>query len=120
MAFAIGNLITAGGDVSAFNFELKIYDLTLPHSYNQLPEVTLRIFLATMLHFPEACRKAQAEIDGVVGRDRLPNHEDKEKLPFTRALILETQRWRPLTPIGVPHVAVEVCQIESVIHGRRR
>jgi cytochrome P450 len=61
-----------------------------------------------MLHFPDACRKAQAEIDAMVGRDRLPNHEDRENLPFTRALILETQRWRPLTPIGVPHVAIEV------------
>lgn len=63
-----------------------------------------------MLHFPEACRKAQAEIDAVIGRDRLPSFEDKENLHFTRGFILETQRWRPLTPIGVPHVALEVRQ----------
>ena len=74
----------------------------------QLPDVTFRIFILTMLHHPEICKKAKAEIDSIVGRDRLPSIEDKDFLPFTRAVILETQRWRPLTPIGVCHTSTEV------------
>lgn len=73
----------------------------------QLPDVTFRIFVLTMLHHPDIAKKARAEIDYVVGRDRLPNFEDKDKLPYTRAVILETQRWRPLSPIGVCHTSTE-------------
>ena len=60
-----------------------------------------------MLHFPKAMKDSQDEIDSVVGRDRLPAFSDKQDLPYTRALILEVQRWRPLAPIGVSHCAVE-------------
>lgn len=73
----------------------------------QLPDVTLRIFILAMLHHPKICAKAQAEIDALCGRERLPQFEDKDSLPYTRAVILETQRWRPLTPIGVCHTATE-------------
>lgn len=31
--------------------------------------------------------RAQAEIDKVVGRDRLPNAADEKNLPYTRAII---------------------------------
>lgn len=86
IAFAAGNLLTAGGD---------------------LPDVTLRIFILAMLHFKEVAKKAQAEIDSVVGRERAPTFDDQKGLPYTRAMILEIQRWRPLTPIGVSHMATE-------------
>lgn len=46
-----------------------------------------------MLHFPDAMRKAQVEIDNVVGRTRLPDFDDAEELPYTRALITETMRF---------------------------
>jgi hypothetical protein len=31
--------------------------------------------------------RAQAEIDQVVGRDRIPNAADEKNLPYTRAII---------------------------------
>ncbi|KAG5353582.1 hypothetical protein C0989_005100 [Termitomyces sp. Mn162] len=45
-----------------------------------------------MLHFPDAMKKAQAELDRVVGSDRMPEYYDKESLPYTNALIKETMR----------------------------
>lgn len=57
-----------------------------------------------MLHFPEAMRKAQAELDAVVGADRLPGYEDRERLPYLKAVINETLRWRPIAVLGgTPH-----------------
>ncbi len=57
-----------------------------------------------MLHFPEAMRKAQAELDTVVGMDRLPGYEDRERLPYLKAVINETLRWRPIAVLGgTPH-----------------
>ncbi|KAF5314926.1 hypothetical protein D9619_007168 [Psilocybe cf. subviscida] len=52
---------------------------------------------------PDAQRKAQEEIDRIVGRDRLPTYDDWEALPYTEAILREVLRWRPVLPIGVPH-----------------
>ncbi|KAL1939407.1 hypothetical protein VTO73DRAFT_9963 [Trametes versicolor] len=65
---------------------------------------TLCVFFLAMLHFPEAMRKAQAELDAVVGADRLPGYEDRERLPYLKAVINETLRWRPIAVLGgTPH-----------------
>ena len=70
--------------------------------------MTMKIFVLTMLHHPDICKKVRDEIDRVVGRDRLPAFEDKELLSYTRAAIIESQRWRPVSPIGVCHSSTEV------------
>lgn len=62
-------------------------------------------FLAMAMH-PEAQKKAQEELDRVVGSDRLPEFEDRSSLPYLSALLKEVLRWHPVTPIGVPHRAV--------------
>ena len=43
-----------------------------------------------MLHNPHVMQKAQAELDSVVGHDRMPEHSDYDNLPYIRALINET------------------------------
>ncbi|XP_030834706.1 cytochrome P450 2U1 [Strongylocentrotus purpuratus] len=59
----------------------------------------------TMLHmayYPEIQEKAQAQIDQVVGRDRLPTLDDQPRLPLVTAIAREVLR----TSIGtttVPH-----------------
>ena len=58
-----------------------------------------------MIAFPDAQRRAQAEIDAVVGRDRLPTFADAPHLPYVRAIIREILRWRPVAPFSMPHVA---------------
>lgn len=47
-----------------------------------------------MLKYPEVQRKAQEEIDRVVGTDRLPNIEDRANLPYIDAVMSEALRWR--------------------------
>ena len=50
--------------------------------------------------YPETQRKAQAEIDRVVGTDRFPTLADQPNLPYTDALVKEVFRWNPVTPLG--------------------
>lgn len=66
-------------------------------------------FMLAMVHFPEVQRKAQAEIDAVVGRDRLPTFADRDNLPYIVACVRESLRWKTAAPLGVPHKSVEVC-----------
>ncbi|KIJ25993.1 hypothetical protein M422DRAFT_236734 [Sphaerobolus stellatus SS14] len=61
-----------------------------------------KYFLAMVLH-PEVQRKAQEEIDRVIGKDRLPDIKDKEDLPYIRALVTEMFRWESSTPFGIVH-----------------
>ena len=61
-----------------------------------------------MVLYPEAAKKAQAEIDSVVGNSRLPDFKDRPSLPYVEAFYREVMRWHPVGPIG-----------ELLIHGRR-
>jgi cytochrome P450 len=53
-----------------------------------------------MANYPEVQAKAQAEIDSVVGQDRLPEFSDRLDLPYVNALVLEVLRWQPVGPVG--------------------
>ncbi|KAK6515866.1 hypothetical protein TWF281_004457 [Arthrobotrys megalospora] len=61
-------------------------------------------YLAVML-YPEVQKKAQEEIDRVIGSDRLPEFQDRPNLPYVEALLTETLRWRPIISLGVPHMS---------------
>ncbi|KAJ3570794.1 hypothetical protein NP233_g4169 [Leucocoprinus birnbaumii] len=63
--------------------------------------------VAALLLFPDVQKKAQAEIDVVVGRHRLPTLEDKPMLPYITALVKESFRWKPVVPTGLPHMTSE-------------
>lgn len=69
--------------------------------------ITLTVFTLAMIQFPHVQRKAQAEIDRVVGTDRLPSFEDRDKLPYINALVKEAIRWWPIAPMGFPHTVTE-------------
>jgi len=56
-------------------------------------------YLAAMI-YPEVQRKAQAEIDRVVGNDRFPRLVDAPNLPYTEALVKEVFRWHVVAPLG--------------------
>jgi cytochrome P450 len=64
------------------------------------------LFLAMTL-FPDVQKKAQAEIDVVVGHDRLPSFADRDSLPYTEALVTEVMRWNVVLPTCIPHCATE-------------
>jgi cytochrome P450 len=68
-----------------------------------------------MLRHPWVQKKAQAELDKVLGEagTRMPTYEDKENLPYLNAVLSEVLRWRPVVPIGLPHR----CMTDDVYRG---
>ncbi|EIN10090.1 cytochrome P450, partial [Punctularia strigosozonata HHB-11173 SS5] len=80
-----GTLIEGGSDTTSYSLQSLVLALTA---------------------FPEAQRKAQEEIDRVVGSDRMPNLSDFEMMPYLQALIKETHRFRPPATL-IPHRAMQ-------------
>ncbi|KAM6494414.1 Cytochrome P450, partial [Amanita muscaria] len=67
-------------------------------------DVTTANFMLAMALHPDAQRRAQEEIDRVVGSHRLPSFDDRPSLLYVEALYREVQRWCPVFPAGLPHV----------------
>ncbi|KAL2163859.1 hypothetical protein VTH06DRAFT_3069 [Thermothelomyces fergusii] len=64
-------------------------------------------FLHALTKWPEVLRRAQEEMDAVVGEDRTPTWDDYSRLPYIAACVKETHRWRPVAPLGFPHSLAE-------------
>jgi hypothetical protein len=54
--------------------------------------IALSTFLYAMVKYPEFQRKAQEELDRVVGSDQLPDFGDRESLPYVMAIMYEVLR----------------------------
>jgi cytochrome P450 len=57
-------------------------------------------FFLAMLVYPDVQIKAQAEIDRVVGQERLPEMNDMNSLPYINAVVTECLRWLTVLPMG--------------------
>lgn len=69
--------------------------------------IALSVFVMAMVLYPQVARKAQDEIDRVVGPERMPTFDDLENLPYIHAIVKEVLRWRPVIPGGIPHAVTE-------------
>jgi len=58
-----------------------------------------------MTLYPEVQKAAQAELDRVVGVDRLPDFDDRFNLPYLEAVLRETARCAIVAPLSIPHIS---------------
>jgi cytochrome P450 len=72
-------------------------------------------FIHAMTKWPEVQRKAQRQIDEVVGEDRSPTWDDYEKLPYVAACVKEAMRWRPVVPLAFPHSLAEDDWVDGML-----
>ncbi|THU84143.1 cytochrome P450 [Dendrothele bispora CBS 962.96] len=90
LKFASSSMFGAGGETSA---------------------VTFYVFYLLMSMHPEVQKRAHAEIDAVIGGERLPNLEDRPHLPYVEAVCKEVMRYHSVVPNGLPH-----CTASDDIH----
>ncbi|KZT18054.1 putative CyP450 monooxygenase [Neolentinus lepideus HHB14362 ss-1] len=67
----------------------------------------IRTSFLAMILYPEETRKAQMEINNVVGSKRLPTFDDRSSLPYVEAFFREVLRWHPVLPLSVGRAAYE-------------
>ncbi|KAJ7572295.1 cytochrome P450 [Mycena floridula] len=68
---------------------------------------SLCTFILAMVQNPAIMKKAQAAVDNALGGDRLPEFSDRQSIPYVDAIMEETIRWRPVTPLSVAYRAIE-------------
>ncbi|KAG6514719.1 flavonoid 3'-monooxygenase CYP75B137-like [Zingiber officinale] len=84
------NLFTAGTDTSSSTVEWA---------------------LAELIRHPAWLRRLQAELDAAVGKARLVQEADLPNLTLLQAVVKETFRLHPSTPLSLPRVAAEACEV---------
>ncbi|KAF5353962.1 hypothetical protein D9756_007033 [Leucocoprinus leucothites] len=77
---------------------------------------TVQSYFMAMALYPEVQKKAQEELDRVLG-GRLPEFNDRPNLPYINAMVKESMRWQPVTPVGLAHMASEADEYNgSILH----
>jgi len=103
----VASLVEGKTLTSEQEFEIKWSSASLYSGGADTTVAAIYSFFKAMALYPEVQARAQAEIDAVVGNDRLPCFADREHLPYIQALTLEALRWHSVVPNGVPHRVTE-------------
>ncbi|KAL1686861.1 cytochrome P450 [Schizophyllum commune] len=74
---------------------------------------TLQMFVWLMVKYPAVQKKAQEEIDRVIGH--LPVQEDAKDVPYLQAVIQELHRLHVLSPMAAPHAATKDVAFDGYI-----
>ncbi|KAJ7756853.1 cytochrome P450 monooxygenase [Mycena maculata] len=101
----VANLLTSLGS-NADTEMIKTCAGTVYMAGTEALSVCLQAFVMAMVTCPDVQKKAQAELDEVVGKDRLPDFGDQSALPYCNAIVKEVLRWNPPAPLASPHLSV--------------
>jgi cytochrome P450 len=75
--------------------------------------VTLEWLMAELLQHPNIMKCAQAELDNIVGTNRLVEESNLCDLPYLQAILKENFRIHPPIPFLVPHCSIEPSQVRG-------
>ncbi|EEB95678.1 hypothetical protein MPER_05311, partial [Moniliophthora perniciosa FA553] len=106
--------VTSGEDNDSYCATL-LKDETITESHMENLKWSAASFYGAGADTTVSVAKAQAEIDAVVGNERLPSFQDQKSLPYIGAIVKELYRWLPIAPLGedccdkctVPHRAMQ-------------
>nr|AHL83556.1 flavonoid-3'-hydroxylase [Iris x hollandica] len=93
------------------NTDIKALLLNLFTAGTDTSSSTVEWALVELIRHPDILRKAQEELDSVVGRERLVSESDLPNLPVLQAVVKETLRLHPSTPLSLPRMSSEECVI---------
>uniref|UniRef100_A0A0C9S7A2 TSA: Wollemia nobilis Ref_Wollemi_Transcript_9408_1861 transcribed RNA sequence n=1 Tax=Wollemia nobilis TaxID=56998 RepID=A0A0C9S7A2_9CONI len=105
------SLVDRGEDYCDNDSIVKATIMSLINAATDTTATTLEWAMASLLNRPDICRKAQEEVDVIVGRDRVVELSDLPKLSYLEAIIKETLRLYPAGPLLLPHMSTEHCTV---------
>ncbi|XP_051114783.1 flavonoid 3'-monooxygenase-like [Andrographis paniculata] len=93
--------------------EIKALLLNLFTAGTDTTSSTVEWAIAELIRNPKILAKAQQELDAVVGKDRLVTEDDLSQLTFLQAIVKENFRLHPSTPLSLPRISQEDCDING-------
>ena len=87
--------------------QLAFINIDLFTAGAETTSTALRWAIVYLLNFPEVQNRLQNDIDKVIAPGSAPGLDDKDKLPFVEAFILEVMRFSSIVPLAVPHAVTE-------------
>ncbi|KAI9199197.1 hypothetical protein LWI28_029238 [Acer negundo] len=69
--------------------------------------------LSELIKRPRIMKKVQKELESVVGLDRMVDESDLDNLEYLEMVIKENFRFRPVSPLLVPHESVQDCTVNG-------
>ncbi|CAL4914504.1 unnamed protein product [Urochloa decumbens] len=95
---------------------IKGFALDLIAGGTDTSAVTVEWAMSELLRNPSAMAKATEELDAVVGRGRVVTEQDIPRLPYLEAVVKETFRLHPVTPLLAPRLSREDASMDSSGH----
>ena len=71
--------------------------------------------MSELIHNPEKMKRVQAELEEVVGRERMVEESDAESLPYLCVVVKEVFRLHPPVPLLIPHRSDNRCEISGFV-----
>ncbi|XP_047160662.1 flavonoid 3'-monooxygenase-like [Vigna umbellata] len=91
--------------------EIKAILLNMFGAGTDTSSSTIEWAMAEIIRNPRIMVEVQQEIDSVVGENRLVTELDLPQLPYLQAVVKETLRLHPPTPLSIPRFAEKSCEI---------
>jgi cytochrome P450 len=105
--------------------EMRSHEFTLAHIRGYITEIfgagaqttanTIEWAMTELIRNPEKMERVQAELEEVVGRERMVEESDAERLPYLGAVVKEVFRLHPPAPLLIPHRADNRCEIAGFV-----
>ncbi|CAA7387790.1 unnamed protein product [Spirodela intermedia] len=101
----------AGEGVQLTDINIKALLLDLFNAGTDTSSSTLEWMLAELVRHPDILAATQRELDAAAGTGRLVTEKDLSKTPLLQAIVKETLRLHPPTPLSLPHLAADACEV---------
>lgn len=113
----LGTLISLQDDDSEggklTDTEIKALLLNMFIAGTDTSSSTIEWAMAELIRHPKILAQVRRELDSVIGPNRLVTESDLPHLTYFQAVIKETFRLHPSTPLSLPRIAAESCEING-------
>ncbi|XP_075112922.1 nicotine N-demethylase CYP82E3-like [Nicotiana tabacum] len=101
------------GDGYSHDTTIKATVFTLVLDATDTLALHIKWVMALMINNKNVMKKAQEEMDTIVGRDRWVEESDIKNLVYLQAIVKEVLRLHPPAPLSVQHLSVKDCVVNG-------